>query len=46
MEWNNGMEWWNSGMTTPTDRVLSRPGAHNEERKGRGEGARSTHAFN
>ena len=31
VEWNGGMEWWNgtvewnSGMTTPTDRVLSRP---------------------
>ena len=25
VEWNRGMEWWNSGMTTPTDRVLSRP---------------------
>ena len=25
VEWNSGMEWWNSGMTTPIDRVLRRP---------------------
>ena len=25
VEWNSGMEWWNSRMTTPIDRVLSRP---------------------
>ena len=22
VEWNGGMEWWNSGMTTSTDCVL------------------------
>ena len=22
VEWNSGMEWWNSGMTTPVDRGL------------------------
>ena len=22
VEWNSGMEWWNSGMTTPIERIL------------------------